>query len=599
MAEKPILLFLHGVGDGDQDDAWKDVLDRSLADAQYPRLDAVEVITPKYPNGLRGVDPDNRKVPGISIRRPSREEARQNRRDFERRVGAIEFRIGRHNAGKGIPGSQFVADFALGTPWLVQARNYATKAEIRAYVLERVLKLLPNTGRIVIVGHSLGSVIAADLIRRLPSGLEVTGLVTIGSPLSSTSFNVDGLREVLAEPPTNLSWWVNFWNPVDPVAARRGASSAVPWLLDFKIHTKAVGLASHYAVDYLSSPQVVEAIGFALFGSKSRELATVERGFDIPLNTAETFALLGLRYAHLIRDRLKGDVQDRYSGALRQVQASAVDSIREQNARAGRPIPWEISRLAFDLSDPEAKLPTPTVVTSLSREEAVVPLSVIPGENVIRPFDITVPKDVPKEALLVLSAEMGLTSHFGSNVLRASKGAQDALKAGGGFSLLKMGAIGAGAIAIVVATGGLALAAGAGLVGAAAITSALAAFGPGGMIGGLLTAGSLVTAGGGGIAFGLASPGTPAEAVEAVVARQLTVAILRHYQAIEQDPMVWITLTETEIALRREHERLDEFSDETSPTLKDLKRKLDAVVRAMTYMREHGLEPGEPTQLPA
>lgn len=228
-----------------------------------------------------------------------------------------------------------------------------------------------------------------------------------------------------------------------------------------------------------------------------------------------------------------------------------------------------------------------------------MPLSVIPGENLIRPFDIAVPKDVSKEALLVLSAEMGLTSNFGSNVLSASKGAQDALKAGGGFNLLKLGAIGAGAIAIVVATGGLALAAGAGLVGAAAITSALAAFGPGGMIGGLLTAGTLVTAGGGGIAFGLASPGTPAEAVEAVVARQLTVVILRQYQALEQDPMVWITLTETEIALRREHERLDEFSDESSPTLKDLKRKLDAVVRAMTYMREHGLEPGEPTQLPA
>lgn len=60
--------------------------------------------------------------------------------------------------------------------------------------------------------------------------------------------------------------------------------------------------------------------GAALFGSKSKELAVVDHGFDIPLNTAETFTLLGLRYAHLIRDRLKGDVQDRYSGALRQAQ---------------------------------------------------------------------------------------------------------------------------------------------------------------------------------------------------------------------------------------------------------------------------------------
>ncbi|MBB6403207.1 hypothetical protein [Arthrobacter sp. AZCC_0090] len=156
---------------------------------------------------------------------------------------------------------------------------------------------------------------------------------------------------------------------------------------------------------------------------------------------------------------------------------------------------------------------------------------------------------------------------------------------------IKWGALGAGAAAIVVATGGLALAAGAGLAGAAAITSALATFGPGGMVGGLLTAGTLITAGGGGIAFSLASPETSVETLEAVVTRQLTVAILRQRQHLDQDRAAWRNLVETEIEVRREHERLDEFSDESAPAIKDLKRKIDAIERALRYLRDNGLEP--------
>src|SRR5688500_2065709 len=110
-----------------------------------------------------------------------------------------------------------------------------------------------------------------------------------------------------------------------------------------------------------------------------------------------------------------------------------------------------------------------------------------------------------------LTAEMGLGSQYGADVFAAANSSQEALRGGFGVNWIQWGALGAGAAAIVVATGGLALAAGAGLAGAAAITSALASFGPGGMIGGPITAGALVTAGGGGIAFSPASPGTTAE----------------------------------------------------------------------------------------
>jgi len=109
------------------------------------------------------------------------------------------------------------------------------------------------------------------------------------------------------------------------------------------------------------------------------------------------------------------------------------------------------------------------------------------------------------------------------------------------------------------------------------------------MVGGLLTAGTLVGVGGGGIAFGLASPTTSAEALEAVVERQLTVAVLRKLQHLEHDPAIWRALVETEIEVRRQYERLDEFSDESAPTLKELKRKLAAIEGALNYLKEKDL----------
>ena len=47
MTDKPILLFLHGVGSGDWKDGWKPALAGALAELGYPELDAAEVIAQK------------------------------------------------------------------------------------------------------------------------------------------------------------------------------------------------------------------------------------------------------------------------------------------------------------------------------------------------------------------------------------------------------------------------------------------------------------------------------------------------------------------------------------------------------------------------
>lgn len=592
---KPILVFLHGVGTGDPEGHWRTRLTESLERVGYPGLEAVEVIAPRYAHALKGAD-EAEALPVITGKPLTGDAAKRNRREFERRIAAIEFRLGSQDPGPGLPGGDALVDFAVAVPFFEQARNYLKDPQVRAQVLNRILGKLPDHGRIVLVGHSLGSVIAADLLRRLPSGIEVVGMVTVGSPLASASFGVDKLRETLHEPPSNLAWWVSFWDRRDPVAARRGVSSAFPWMIDFQVRTRALGpVAPHQAVEYLSHDVVAEAIGYALFGSRSKEISPVETGVEVPLDTAENFALLALRYAHLIRIRLEGDKQDRYAGAIRSVQATLIDVLKSKRAESGRPLPSSVARLALDLSDPRAVALEPLPARHFSKDDAIVPLTVIASENVILPFEIAVPPEIRQKAMGELAAEMGLGSLYGTDLFAAAKAAQEALGGSRGVNWIRWGAIGAGAAAVVVATGGLALAAGAGLAGAAAITSALAAFGPGGMIGGLLTAGTLVTAGGGGIAFGLASPGTSAETVEAVVLRQLTAEIVRKRQGLESDPSVWRNLVVMEMELRREHERLDEFSDDSAPSMKELKKKVITVERALAHLKALGLDPGEYT----
>ena len=143
-------------------------------------------------------------------------------------MGAVEFRLGPSDRGNGQLGGDAVVNVAVGLPLVfAQANNYLKTPQIRAQVLNHILSALPSSGKLIIVGHSLGSVIAADLLRHLPAWLEVAGMVTIGSPLANRNFDVDRLRETLREPPTNVAWWMNFWNPNDPVAARRGVSSEI------------------------------------------------------------------------------------------------------------------------------------------------------------------------------------------------------------------------------------------------------------------------------------------------------------------------------------------------------------------------------------
>ncbi len=168
-------------------------------------------------------------------------------------------------------------DVALYTTTDQKSRYYAVRQRILGGGVEKVRQLLTQTQpveyrRIILVGHSLGSVIAYDIINRINHDLNVgsikwadgkeappeylaeklKGLVTFGSPLDKIAFflrsrakEAEHLKRQLQanfhsfrakhwdpryQPPPQLALqdgilpylddivWFNFWNPKDPIA---------------------------------------------------------------------------------------------------------------------------------------------------------------------------------------------------------------------------------------------------------------------------------------------------------------------------------------------------------------------------------------------
>ncbi|MGW5613348.1 trypsin-like serine peptidase [Streptomyces sp. NPDC003877] len=94
---------------------------------------------------------------------------------------------------------------------------YLGDGAVRQAVLDSVLETMPTTGELVLVTHSLGTVVGMDLLTRLPEGLDPVLMVTAGSPLG-----LDGVNERLLargpHRPPRVRDWVNVWCPTDGVA---------------------------------------------------------------------------------------------------------------------------------------------------------------------------------------------------------------------------------------------------------------------------------------------------------------------------------------------------------------------------------------------
>jgi pimeloyl-ACP methyl ester carboxylesterase len=139
---------------------------------------------------------------------------------------------------------------------------YLDDREVRETVLDCVLQTMPRTGQVVLVSHSLGTVVAMDLLTRLDPEADVGLLVTAGSPLGLDSVN----RRLLTggpERPGRVAHWLNAWCPKDPVAI--GCPLSDDWrgeLTETPVANPADRV--HDIEEYLAHPEIAHAIGVPL-----------------------------------------------------------------------------------------------------------------------------------------------------------------------------------------------------------------------------------------------------------------------------------------------------------------------------------------------
>jgi pimeloyl-ACP methyl ester carboxylesterase len=140
-------------------------------------------------------------------------------------------------------------------------------------VMDDLNRKLPNGGELVVVGHSLGSVVAYDLLTALPGTYRVRQFITAGSPLGMPVvqrhlLGADGgpKAAVPAAVPRRSNGWLNAYDVLDFVAllhplAGEFAETVPGQVTDERTHN-ATG--PHSISDYLADPDVAGPIGRAL-----------------------------------------------------------------------------------------------------------------------------------------------------------------------------------------------------------------------------------------------------------------------------------------------------------------------------------------------
>ncbi len=97
--------------------------------------------------------------------------------------------------------------------------SFYVRRELRSRLLRDLEAARASAEKVVIVSHSMGTMLAYDVLRNCPECPNVDTLITLGSPL--------GIREVQDElaaapsgvdfPARSLDTWVNIYDPLDPI----------------------------------------------------------------------------------------------------------------------------------------------------------------------------------------------------------------------------------------------------------------------------------------------------------------------------------------------------------------------------------------------
>ena len=519
MTEARNLVFLHGAGGPADPVTWLGPLNVQLASFGYSRFDAAydRVFAPEYlADLLRQMARDE---PARTWKPGSEDHQEREKVAYYQRLNEIE-RVGRTwERLRTDPNAAWLPDGVaedspftqLGVDYLKPVRLYQREPRARWSAQRSVLRQLPKSGSMIVVAHSLGSVVAADLLAKLPPNLRIELLLTVGSPLA-----IKGLGDRAFEqdfPYDRVGAWVNLYDPGDFVTIGRGVGRRFRAACDIAISTGW----DHDAVAYLSNPAAAAVIGHQMFGSPTDGGKIGPASIHRRIHQMWQPLLLSFAYSAQISSCANGEdwrFKSRVDAARNVLAQRAADNVHDIRRKMTQD---EATRLddspvghgrypeASDLLHRAADLARDNwhddALLSLA-----VGLAMLPP---LHPFDIEISDERRHNALLNtlnrVRVRQGSISdeRFAEAVRDGVKAGKDAVAEGGfpwGRVLLGTG------VALLALTGvGLAVAAPAGLAGAALITATLAAFGPGGMVGGLVTIATLTGLGAASTGIGVVS----------------------------------------------------------------------------------------------
>lgn len=600
----PKVVFLHGVGGGDPEMDWLGALNTGLFRCGYGSLDRGEVVAPRY-NDLLLDTTVGGVLPPVTYKSTN---DGGSRLQYERRQARIQRKLQKDPAVKAYGLGVVVPDpvAALGGAGLVKiapgplkaVRHYVKNENVRGAVLTRILQALDGVrGDIVLIAHSLGSVVAIDLLDHLPEDIYVRRFVTIGSPAHEEALHKGAERLLRKFPYSRVDDWSNFLSAWDPVTAGRGLASLFPAAQDFTVRlddlgpVKVAAMGAHDSVRYLRHEAISGLIGDAIWPAPE-PVYRVGADIAVRLDKGDALRLLVMEYNRLVTNHIADqDIKKRFGGAAQLLRDADVDGIR-QLIDAGRPVPAEFRTLA------EGRMPMLPLLWS--EVEAVRHLAVLATTNTVAPDEIDC-GDAAFVALPHLAMALGLTSQVGDAVkdalveVRRSVFESRSLRDKFGDVTTSRWLLGALGVALVAAAPiGLMVAAPAALAGAAAFTSMLAGFGPGGMAGGLAMVGGLTTTGTL-MATVAATVGTTTRVADdprTLVAQVAAEHALKKLN-LPYDEALWWRITEMDNQTNAEIRRLEPFSDEKSARLNQLRTAHEVLERLLAFMTKHGLGPEE------
>lgn len=140
-----------------------------------------------------------------------------------------------------------------------QVHLYFTDSKVRARAIKSVSDVVTDETRVVI-GHSLGSVVAYEALAANPEW-PVHTLITLGSPLGIRNLIFDRLAPLPVNGrgarPAGLQAWVNAAAPGDIVALVKALASRFDGVVDRLVDT---GAEAHDVRPYLTNVQVGQAV---------------------------------------------------------------------------------------------------------------------------------------------------------------------------------------------------------------------------------------------------------------------------------------------------------------------------------------------------